>query len=266
MSIVLVSITTAIVYIVVTVRHLFQVLSQHTRLDGTGKVCSLLALFGHGVVSWQALHGGEGLDLSLFKVAALFFLFINLAFLLSLFRRPLDNLLLALYPLSAVALLVAALSPPNPVALDLSPGIVSHISTSILAYAVLTLATLQAALVAAQDNRLKHKHTLGLIRFLPPLQLMETMLIELIWVGVVLLSLSIGTGFLFLDNMFEQQLVHKTVLSLLAWILYVVLLVGHYRLGWRSQTAVRYTLAGFGILALGYFGSKIVLELILGGT
>ena len=48
-----------------------------------------------------------------------------------------------------------------------------------------------------------------------------------------------------------------------AWILFSVLLWGHYQLGWRSQIAVRLTLAGFVLLMLAFFGSKLALELVL---
>ena len=71
------------------------------------------------------------------------------------------------------------------------------------------------------------------------------------------------SGILFIDDIFGQSLVHKTVLTLLAWALFSVLLWGHYRLGWRSQTAVRLTLGGFLVLVLAFFGSKLVLELVL---
>jgi ABC-type uncharacterized transport system permease subunit len=98
---------------------------------------------------------------------------------------------------------------------------------------------------------------------LPPLQLMESMLFELIWVGVVALTLSIGTGVIFMENIFAQHLVHKTVLSIAAWLLFSVLLWGRYFLGWRSQTAVRLTVSGFTLLMLAFFGSKLVLELVL---
>ena len=60
-----------------------------------------------------------------------------------------------------------------------------------------------------------------------------------------------------------QHLVHKTVLTIIAWILFSILLWGRHQLGWRSQTAVRFTLAGFAMLMLAYFGSKMVLELVL---
>ena len=169
-----------------------------------------------------------------------------------------------MFPLSALSVLVSTYAPDTDIANGNSDGgILLHIGSSILAYAVLTLAAAQAALVALQDHQLRHRHTRGIIQVLPPLQLMETMLFELLWVGVILLSISIGTGILFLDDIFAQHLVHKTTLSIIAWILFSILLWGHYQLGWRSQTAVRLTLAGFALLMLGFFGSKLVLELIL---
>ena len=92
---------------------------------------------------------------------------------------------------------------------------------------------------------------------------METMLFELLWAGVVLLTVAILSGFLFLDDIFAQHLVHKTVLTLIAWVIYSTLLWGRYQMGWRSQTAVRFTLGGFALLMLAFFGSKLVLELVL---
>ena len=73
-------------------------------------------------------------------------------------------------------------------------------------------------------------------------------------------------GILFVEDIFAQHLVHKTALTIVAWILFSILLWGRYKLGWRSQTAVRFTLAGFALLMLAYFGSKLVLELVLQRT
>jgi ABC-type uncharacterized transport system permease subunit len=92
---------------------------------------------------------------------------------------------------------------------------------------------------------------------------MEALLFELIWAGEILLTLSILSGFIFLDNIFAQHLVHKTVFSMAAWLVYGFLLFGKYKMGWRGNIAVRWTLAGFLFLMLAYFGSKLVLEIIL---
>jgi ABC-type uncharacterized transport system permease subunit len=51
--------------------------------------------------------------------------------------------------------------------------------------------------------------------------------------------------------------------SIAAWMIYALLLWGRHQLGWRGYTAIRWTLAGFALLMLAYFGSKLVLELIL---
>ncbi|MCB1564805.1 MAG: cytochrome c biogenesis protein CcsA, partial [Xanthomonadales bacterium] len=62
---------------------------------------------------------------------------------------------------------------------------------------------------------------------------------------------------------FAQHLVHKTVLSLLAWAAFGVLLFGRWRFGWRGKRAVRWTLLAMLLLLLAFFGSKFVLEVIL---
>jgi len=93
---------------------------------------------------------------------------------------------------------------------------------------------------------------------------MERLLFQMIGAGFVLQSLSLITGFLFLQDMFAQHMVHKTFFSLVAWLVYGILLWGRWRFGWRGRTAIRSTLGGFLSLLLAYLGSKLVLELLLG--
>lgn len=94
---------------------------------------------------------------------------------------------------------------------------------------------------------------------------MEQVLLQLLIASFLLLALALATGFVFLDNLFAQRLVHKTMLSLLALALLAVLLIGHYRFGWRGQKAAKMTLGAYIALVLGYFGSKFVKELLLSG-
>ena len=68
---------------------------------------------------------------------------------------------------------------------------------------------------------------------------------------------------MFIHDLFAQHLVHKTVLSLLAWVIFAILLWGRWSRGWRGRKAIRWTLGGFFTLMLAYFGTKLVLELIL---
>jgi len=92
---------------------------------------------------------------------------------------------------------------------------------------------------------------------------MEQLLFQFLLCGEVLLTLALLSGFVFLDNMFAQHLAHKTLLSCLAWIVFGILLWGRHFRGWRGSNAIRWTLAGFLLLMLAYFGSKLVRAFLL---
>jgi len=218
----------------------------------------------HGVGAYGAIVQPDGLALGVYKISSLIFWVINALVLLSGLRKPLHSLFALLLPLSALAVFTSLVG-QSPTWEGLQGGIGGHVLLSILAYSLLTLAALQAVAMGWQNHRLKEHQLTGLVRLLPPLQTMESLMFELVWVGELLLTLAIVTGAIFIDNIFAQHLVHKTVLSILAWLIFALLLWGRYHLGWRGNVAVRWVLGGFCLLMLGYFGSKIVLEVILNG-
>jgi ABC-type uncharacterized transport system permease subunit len=264
MSIALLALLCALLYLAATGLQLLHLSQRRQQIDRSILVLGLLALLSHTLIVWKIAFASEGVDFGFFKVAVPLFLVINLACITSLTRRPLQNLLIVLFPLSALAVLVSTFAPDSaPAQSHISGGMMLHISSSLLAYSVLTLAAVQAAALSLQDHQLKQRRTRGIVQILPPLQLMESMLFELLWIGLGLLTISIVSGALFVDDLFAQHLAHKTVLTIAAWLLFATLLWGHYQLGWRSKTAVRLTLAGFTLLMLAFFGSKLVLELIL---
>jgi ABC-type uncharacterized transport system permease subunit len=223
-----------------------------------------IAVIAHGYSAFGVIYTEHGIDLGFYRVLSLIFWFVCLVGLLNNLRRPLESALALLFPLAALSIVISVtLRGPDTHLQPLSPGVLSHIILSILAYSVFSLGALQAIVLAFQERELKHRHLHGLLNALPPLQTMELMLFELLWVGLGLLSLAIISGAIYIENLFAQHLVHKTVFSLIAWLIFATLLWGHHRLGWRGHTAVRWTLAGFSLLVLAYFGSKFVLELIL---
>ena len=178
--------------------------------------------------------------------------------------RPVHSLGLIILPISAIAVSLPMIFPGLSGHISQGPfGLKLHILFSLLAYALLTLAAAQAALLAWQDRKLRHHDPVGLIRKLPPLQHMESLLFQLIALGFVLLSIALATGFAFLEDMFAQHIVHKTVLSVVSWLVFAALLWGRWQLGWRGRKAIRWTIWGFAFLALAYFGSKLVREIIL---
>jgi len=118
-------------------------------------------------------------------------------------------------------------------------------------------------LVTVQSRQLRQHRSSGVIRKLPPLEAASWMFYELTGAGFLILTVAIGTGVVFIEDLFSQQLVHKTVLTSLAWCLYAVLLVQYFRRGWRVQSAITVNLIAFGLMVIGFFGSKLVLELLL---
>ena len=218
----------------------------------------------HAATTVQLLFTPQGMDLSISRILALLSLAINLLVFISSLRKPLHNLYLLLFPASAVFLLLAITGETTRPISHPAYAIEAHILLSVLAYSLLTIAALQALLLAYQDWHLRHKHQSPLMRAFPPLQTMEALLFELIWAGELLLSLSLLSGFLFYENFFAQHLLHKVAFSSIAWIFYAVLLWGRHQRGWRGATAIRLTWAGFVAIVLGYLGSKFVLEILLG--
>lgn len=221
------------------------------------------ALAVHALALYGLTVGERGFQVGFFRISSLIFWVINLIVLLSSLRKPLHNLFVLLLPLTVLGLLASLISSGTGVQIELDYGLASHVVLSILAYSLLTIATLQALLLAWQNHQLKHKRPVGSISLLPPLQTMEALLFELLWAGEILLTLSLLSGVWFLDDLFAQHLAHKTSFAFGAWIIYAILLWGRHRLGWRGYTAIRWTLGGFALLMLAYFGSKLVLELIL---
>ncbi|MFC3549849.1 inner membrane protein YpjD [Lysobacter cavernae] len=138
-----------------------------------------------------------------------------------------------------------------------------HAWFALLAYATLAIAALLAVMLWLQERALRRREFHHWLRALPPLVELETLLFRTIAVGFVLLTATLLTGLVFVENLLAQHLVHKTVLSLLSWLAFGGLLLGRWRYGWRGATAVRWTLVAMALLVLAFFGSKFVLELVL---
>lgn len=223
----------------------------------------VLALISHGLLITQSVHHDGGFDFGFFKSSVLISWLIVLMLLGLNLRKPVQNLFLIVYPLAILTIILALVThTPSRLVSDDSYGMLSHIALSVTAYSLFTLAAIQATLLYSQNRQLKRNYNSLLVRNLPPLQTMESLLFEMVWAGVVMLILAIATGALFVQDLFAQDLAHKTVFSMLSLLVFVALLIGRYTRGWRGLTASRWTLAGCALLMLAFYGSKFVLELL----
>ncbi len=206
----------------------------------------------------------QALDFGFFSIASMISALVALLLLLASLTKPVESLGIIIFPLAAIMLgLDIAFNDDLPSAPQYSWQMNTHIFSSIIAFSLLMIAALQALFLAIQEKQLRCHPPKKFILSLPALQTMESLLFQMISVGLLFLSMSLITGILFIEDLFAQHLVHKTALSLLAWVIFSALILGRLRYGWRGQTAVKLTLAGFVLLLLGYFGSKLVLEIIL---
>jgi ABC-type uncharacterized transport system permease subunit len=205
----------------------------------------------------------DGLNLGLFASFSLIAWLISIQILLSSLYRRIESLGIVVFPISALSGLIAELHFADHLITTSNQAVQGHIMVSVIAYSLITLGAFQAGLLAYQDKSIRQHQPGGFIRFLPPLHDMETLLFQFLSFGFLCLSASLLTGFIYLEDIFAQHLVHKTALSIVGWIILGVLLFGRLRFGWRGKTAIRWTLSAFAFLMLAFFGSKLVLEFIL---
>ena len=219
----------------------------------------------HGAILYTDLFMGD-FNLGLTHAASLVAWAVTLLFLATVLFQPIESLGVLILPIAALSLVAAWQWPSRAVALaGASPAQAAHIVVSLLAYSLLSVAMVQSLVLGLQERALHRRHASGFLRSLPPLETMELLLFRMIAVGFVLLSFTLVSGVFFSEELFGKPLRwnHHVVLSLIAWVVFGLLLAGRWRFGWRGRTAVRLTLAGFSLLVLGYFGSKYVLENLL---
>lgn len=223
-----------------------------------------VAIVVHAILLLQQIFTNNGVNLSFTLALSAALWLVSAIVYLSALRKPLLNIGLFVLPLSAIMIIASWLFPElTRLPVQTGTGIGLHILSSLLAYALLMIAAIQAIVLKYQHQRLHGQQPLGFFKHLPAIEDMENLLFQIIAAGVLLLSLSLLTGYVHVDSLFAREQLHKTVLSIIAWLVFAILLIGRWSLGWRGPTAVRWTLWGFSLLALAYFGSKLVREIIL---
>jgi len=225
-----------------------------------GALAGLLHLGHH----WAISSAIGGPDLSFFSALSLVGLGMAGMSVLVGWFRPVETIGVVVFPLATVLLLFDHfLGNPHVSAVTGTWQIKLHVIIALLAYAVLSIAALVAIMLAAQETALRTHRIGAQMGVFPPLSLVEGLLFQLIGAGFILLTLTLVTGTLFVEDLFHQKLAHKTILSIAAWLMFGTLLFGRWRWGWRGRRAARLTLYGMGLLLLAFVGTKFVLEIVL---
>ena len=226
----------------------------------------LLAVTGliwHFFVLAASILGAGGLSLTLGNAASFIGLQLALIAILGAIEPSLRGLSAGLLFLSAAAAMLTATQQVDAPAV-LSWQLQAHVLISLFAYGLLSVGAIVAIFALIQDARLRAGRLTSINHLFAPLETNEKLLYGIAASGFVVLLIAVLSGLTFVDNLFAQHLVHKSALSILALVLFGVLLAGRHFAGWRGRRAVYLYLWGFLMLGLAYFGSRFVLETVLG--
>lgn len=224
----------------------------------------MLALVAHLLILVSAIEYNSTEQLSLSFVANMLAWLVTLTMFIA--NRFIKNLLfLPLVCIASIFFIIVDFKLPNTTGIDINmnAGLISHILLSLLSYGVLGICLLYACQLAYINYQLKMKSRVMLQGQLPPLLAVEHIMLKLMFIGTAALGAALLSGFIFVPNMLAEGYAHKTILSTLALITYLACMLIHYTKGLKARLLVVFNIIGIILLSLGYFGSRIVREILL---
>jgi len=217
----------------------------------------------HGETIFSLILPKHGFDLSIGNAIAMIGLELAAIGLLASLEPTLRGMSGGLIFLAALTVLLMGPSGDSTAGIALAWQVRAHVLIALLSYGLLTVGTIVALFALVQERRLQAARLSPINQLFAPLETTERLLFAVAAAGFAGLTLAIASGSSFVNDLFEQHLAHKFGLSLLAWLVFGILLAGRHFKGWRGKRAVRLYLGGFALLCLAYFGSRLILEEIL---
>ncbi|MBQ4833047.1 cytochrome c biogenesis protein CcsA [Pseudoalteromonas sp. MMG010] len=265
MLIISLTIIASLFYVLATSHVLSRLFHKQGPSQKVTVILSTVAILAHMLLLVNSVFRADGQDLSTVNISLLTCWVIVVSVTAVSLKFPATLLLPVVYGFAAILTLASLVIPHHILlqSINIDIGLVTHISLSLLAYCILIIATLYGVQFYFIDKRLKRKDLAIVNSHLPPLMVVEKQLYQLLNLGTVLLTLALLSGFAFLEGMFAKEFIHKTVLSLIAWAIFVIAALGHIKNGWRGKPIVITIMIAAFILTLAYFGSRFVQEVVL---
>lgn len=172
---------------------------------------------------------------------------------------PLGGVRRALALLGAATVLLAWLFPGELRPHALSRWAPLHWVLGIASYGLFGAAVLHGAMLNRAEQQMRQR-VAGEAPTGMPLLRLERLTFRFVGAGFVVLSAA-----LLLGSWYAQpwRWDHKTVFSMLGWVVFAALLAGRRAFGWRGPLATRWLYGGAALLLLAYVGSRFVLEIVL---
>ena len=172
---------------------------------------------------------------------------------------PLPTVRRWLAPAGGAAVLLALLYPGEMKSV-VSGWVPLHFVLGVASYGLFGAAVLHAALLDASERRMRLRTAPRATMAGMPLLRLERLTFRFVEAGFVVLGVTLVLGAV---SALQWRWDHKTVLSLLGWLVFAGLLAGRHLRGWRGRRATRWLYAGALLLLLAYAGSRFVLEVVL---
>jgi ABC-type uncharacterized transport system permease subunit len=218
----------------------------------------------HGLISYTNIDSPDGHNFGLFNIFNTTTWISMIIVLWNLLKYNSTTLLFLSLPISIASIFgVLLFDGTAPVRLTGNGQNILHILLGISSMGILLLAAIQSVLVLYIDRQLRVSPA-NLSSTFGSLQSIERYLLQLLTSGFILMTFSLMLVSLLPSEVTQTQVLHKVILTLISWLILAILMFGYYLKGWRGVFAAKWTLIGVFLLMLGYFGSKLVLEFIIG--
>jgi len=214
----------------------------------------------HGEILFGLILPKNGFDLSSGNAVSMIGLELAIIALIAAIEPTLRGISGGLIFLAAFTALLMGPSGDPTSGVALAWQVRAHVLIALSSYGLLTVGTIVALYALVQERRLQAAKLSPVNQLFAPLETTERLLFGVAGAGFVGLTLAIASGSSFVNDLVEQHLAHKFGLSLLAWLVFGVLLAGRHFKGWRGKRAVQLYIGGFAVLCLAYFGSRLILE------
>jgi ABC-type uncharacterized transport system permease subunit len=167
----------------------------------------------------------------------------------------------------ALAVLVGLVFPGKVLHAQASLWLPLHWALGIASYGLFAAAVVHAWLMTRSEAQMRLGAAGDASQVDMPLMTLERLMFALVMAGFILLSATLLVGWGFSESLYGAGVAwkwnHKTIFSVMSWLVFALLLWGRWQWGWRGKRAVRVLYLGAGLLLLAYVGSRFVLEIIL---
>lgn len=170
----------------------------------------------------------------------------------------------AFFMIAATSLLILSLFGDDRdvfrLASDLSPWVLIHLLLAFLAFSVFVVSFVVGIAFIVLEARIKSKQLGGIVRRLPPLEVLDSIHYKALGLGLLLLTAAIIAGAI-LNKVVQGAFIiwePKQLWVFFTWFLYALLLEMRIRSGWRGRRGILLSILGFVVVILAFFGLQHV--------